>query len=145
MRVIQEFVCQCHNCQNQYSYSNIDIAKNKEGRWGDLASTVNLTSKNPIESSMALNHQRESYRMDFDKCPKCGSRKITKKANYYYVDNNGNYAGECDKETIKKVSKKKVSIGDILYGSCAFSFFGCLIIMGFLILYIIFNVLSIFF
>lgn len=145
MRVIQEFVCQCHNCQNQYSYSNIDIAKNKEGRWGDLASTVNLTSKNPIESSMALNHQRESYRMDFNKCPKCGSRKITKKVNYYYVDNNGNYAGECDKETIKKVSKKRTSVGDALYGSCVITSFILFLLPALIILYAVFQLILIFF
>lgn len=124
-RHIHECICTCLNCGNEFSYNNNDISKNKEGRWTDLASAYSAISGSRIEKSISYNHQKQSYNVDFNKCPKCGSKKISKKYTDYYVNSNGEYLeGYQPSFTNKMVEGVGKSFG--VFGDFAFN--GCLIV-----------------
>lgn len=63
--------CVCSSCGNIYYYGNYDVLKN---------------AANMFHGSLySLNQYK-----DLSQCPKCGSRAITKKEVFYWVDKKGN-------------------------------------------------------
>lgn len=138
-RHIHECICTCLNCGNEFSYNNDDISKNKEGRWNDFASAYSAIGGSRIEKSISYNHQKQSYNIDFNKCPKCGSKKISKRYTDYYVNSNGEYIEgyqpSFSDKVIEGAGKTAGTLGD-------FAFNGCLIVSIIpilLILYAIFK------
>lgn len=142
---IYECTCHCLSCGNEFSYTNVDIAKNKSGRWVDIASTHNLISGSNIEKAIALNHKQESYQMDFNKCPNCGSRKLRKEYDNYYIDQDGEYIEDYEPSIFDKIGEyigKFFSfLGDLLHKGCLI----LTIIPFLLLLWFIIQVISLFF
>lgn len=142
---IHECKCTCLSCGYNFSYDNIDIANNKKGRWEDLASLSSSISGSKIEQSIALNHQNQSYQKDFNKCPRCGSRKIEKKYDDYYVDVNGEYLANYTPTASDKISevagKGAGFLGDFVFKGCLI----LLLIPFILVIYAVFQILKVFF
>lgn len=139
---IHECTCTCLNCGNKFSFNNIDVSKNKEGRWTDLASTYSVIGGSRLEKSIANNHQKQSYTMDFEKCPNCGSRKITKEYNDYYINSDGEYLEDYEPTISDKISEKT---GNFFSSLGDFTFKGCLLISlipFILLLYALFQILK---
>lgn len=122
---IHECICTCLNCGNEFSYNNNDVSKNKEGRWNDLASAYSAIGGSKIEKSISYNHQKQSYNIDFDKCPRCGSKKIQKRYTDYYVNSNGEYLEGYQPTIADKVSEGAGKAAGF-FGDFAFN--GCLIV-----------------
>ena len=139
VRHIHEYICTCLNCGNTFSYNNDDISKDKEGRWNDLASTFSAIGGSKIEKSIFYNHQKQSYNADFNKCPKCGSKKISKKYTNYYINSNGEYLDgyqpSIADKTTEGIGNFFGKLGDVTYSGCLI----VAIIPFILILYAIFQ------
>ena len=63
--------CTCRSCGNTYYYGDYDVVKN---------------AANVFHGSIYSINQFK----DLDQCPKCGSRAITKKDVFFWVDKKGN-------------------------------------------------------
>ena len=142
---IYECICTCMNCGNEFSYTNSDIEKNKNGRWGDLANTQMMMTGSKIEKTIALNHKNTSYQMNFNKCPKCGSQKLQKRYENYYVNKNGEYLVNYKPSTLEKIFEIIKGffnfLGNFLFKGCAL----ITLIPFILILLGIFELLKLFF
>lgn len=143
-RHIHECKCTCVSCGHEFYYTNIDTEKNKHGRWGDLASAMTLLNGSKIEQAIALNHKNQSYQIDFNKCPKCGSRKLEKTFSEYYINENGEYLKDYEPNLSDKISET-VDKGIISTGNLIYKFFLALIIIAiFLVLWSFLQVIGVF-
>lgn len=122
---IHECICECQRCGHEFSFTNVDIARNKSGRWKDLSSDMSMLTGSRIERSIALNHQKTSYQQDFSRCPKCGSRKIYKEYDDYWVDEYGEYLDDYEPTIGDRASEEVSGIGA---GIGNFMFRGCLLV-----------------
>lgn len=142
MEHITEYDCECRSCGAKFCYSDKDVMRDKRGRWGDLASAATLMSGSRLEKTIALNHKNSSYQEDFNKCPKCGSRKVVKTESDYYVDENGDYVEGYEPDLLEKASEVGGTIakktGDTLHAGCLV----LLLIPTALVLYAVLNLLK---
>ena len=67
----KQMKCSCNSCANTYYYGDYDVVKN-------VANTFQ-------GSIYSLNQVK-----DLGQCPKCGSRAVSKKEVYFWVDKKGN-------------------------------------------------------
>ena len=76
---VKETQCTCFSCGAVWHFNNSDVGNN-------LANALLTLGGTPTQSAIGFNKIQ-----DFDKCPKCGSRKIQKKIVFFLVDKKGNY------------------------------------------------------